>query len=242
MRIEGAPVLKPFVTLAQARTPDGAELSLHAHDSQFFLRVDRQPLMSTNATESERVMAQHACEGLDQIRKARVLIGGLGFGFTLRRTLELVGPGAQVQVAELLPEVVAWNREFLKEVNGALLDDPRVKVIVGDVFAVIEGSGNEYYDALMLDVDNGPVAMVKDGNDRLYDRHGLTSIMRVLKPGGIAAFWSASQDRKFEKRLAQAGFTVEVFSAKSHEQARRPSHTIFIGRKPLPKVIPKKRR
>lgn len=234
--------MKPFITLAQARTPDGAELSLHAHDGQFFLRVNRQPLMSTTATESERTMAQLACDGLDRAKKPRVLIGGLGFGFTLKRVLEMVGPGATVHVAELLPEVVAWNREYLGEVNGSLLGDPRVKVIVGDVFAVIAEAKADYYDAIMLDVDNGPVAMVKDGNDRLYARDGLTASLRVLKPGGHAAFWSASQDSKFSKRLTQAGFEVEVFSAKSHEQARRPSHTIFVGQKPLPKIVHKKKR
>lgn len=234
--------MKPFITLAQARTPDGAELSLHAHDQQFFLRVNRQPLMSTTATESERVMAQLACDGLDRVRKPRVLIGGLGFGFTLKRVLELVGSGATVHVAELLPEVVAWNREFLSAVNGSLLNDPRVKIMIGDVFPVIEGSNADYYDAILLDVDNGPVAMVKDGNDRLYDRQGLTTIMRVLKPGAVCAFWSASQDSKFAKRLTQAGFNVEVFAAKSHEHARRPSHTIFVGQKPAPKIAPIKKR
>lgn len=234
--------MKPFITLAQARTPDGAELSLHAHDGQFFLRVNRQPLMSTTATESERVMAQLACDGLDRVKKPRVLIGGLGFGFTLKRVLELVGFGATVHVAELLPEVVAWNREFLSAVNGSLLNDPRVKIIIGDVFPVIEGANTDYYDAILLDVDNGPVAMVKDGNDRLYDRQGLTTIIRALKPGAVAAFWSASQDSKFAKRLTHAGFNVEVFAAKSHERARRPSHTIFVGQKPVMKTLPIKKR
>ncbi len=237
-----APSMKPFITLAQACTPDGAELSLHAHDGQFFLRVNRQPLMSTTATESERTMAQLACDGLERAKKPRVLIGGLGFGFTLKRVLEIVGPGATVHVAELLPEVVAWNREFLREINGSLLSDPRVKVIVGDVFTVIAEAKEDYYDAIMLDVDNGPVAMVKDGNDRLYARDGLTASLHVLKPGGHAAFWSASQDSKFSKRLTHAGFNVEVFAAKSHEQARRPSHTIFVGQKPMPKVDPRKKR
>ncbi len=171
-----------------------------------------------------------------------MLIGGLGFGYTLKAVLELVGTGATVHVAELLPEVVEWNRKFLREVNGSLLGDPRVKVIVGDVFTVIAEAKEDYYDAIMLDVDNGPVAMVKDGNDRLYARDGLTASLRVLKPGGRAAFWSASQDSKFSKRLTQAGFNVEVFSAKSHERARRPSHTIFVGQKPVPKVAPLKRR
>jgi len=225
--------MKPFVTLAQSLTPEGADLSLHGHDGHFYLRVNRQPLMGTNATESERVMASLACDGLAHIQKARVLIGGLGFGFTLKRTLELVGSKAVVQVAELLSEVVAWNKEFLGEVNGKLLGDPRVKVVIQDVYQVIADAPESTYHAIMLDVDNGPVAMVKDGNDRLYQRPGLESVMRSLKPGGIAAFWSASRDEKFTKRLTQAGFLVEVFSAKSHEQARRPSHTIFVAQRKM---------
>lgn len=223
--------MKPFVTLAQARTPDGADLSLHEHDGQFYLRVNRQPLMGTNATESERVMAKLACEGFYRLSKSRVLIGGLGFGFTLRQVLELVGSRGAVQVAELIPEVIEWNRTFLRDVNGRLLDDPRVKVLIGDVFSIIARAEADTYNAILLDVDNGPVAMVRDGNARLYERDGLASILRVLKPGGTAAFWSASQDKKFARRLVNAGFEVEVFSAKSHEKARRPAHTIFIAQK-----------
>lgn len=223
--------MKPFTTLAQARTPEGADLSLHEHDGQFYLRINRQPLMGTNATESERVMARLACEGFDQLPKSRVLIGGLGFGFTLREVLGLVGPRGTVHVAELLPEVIEWNRTFLREVNGHLLADARVKILMADVFRVIASADAGSYNAILLDVDNGPVAMVRDGNARLYEHDGLSLVLRALKPGGTAAFWSASQDKKFARRLANAGFQVEVFSAKAHEKARKPSHTIFLARK-----------
>ncbi|MFZ4768153.1 MAG: spermidine synthase [Roseimicrobium sp.] len=223
--------MKPFVTLATARTPDGDELSLHEHDEQFYLRVNRQPLMGTNATESERVMARLACEGFHRLPKSRVLIGGLGFGFTLREVLAQVGVRGVVQVAELLPEVVAWNREFLGHVNGKLLDDPRVRILIGDVFQHLGHAEAASYDAILLDVDNGPVAMVRDGNARLYEQGGLATVLRALKPGGIAAYWSASPDKKFAKRLTNAGFKVEEFAAKAHERARRPSHTIFLARK-----------
>lgn len=223
--------MKPFTTLAQARTPDGADLSLHEHDGQFYLRVNRQPLMGTNATESERVMARLACEGFNRLPRSRVLIGGLGFGFTLREVLDLVGPRGTVQVAELLPEVVEWNRTFLREVNGHLLADPRVKILLGDVFSVIARADAGSYNAILLDVDNGPVAMVRDDNARLYERDGLSLVLRALKPGGTVAFWSASQDKKFARRLQLAGFQVEIFSAKAHEKARRPSHTIFLAHK-----------
>jgi spermidine synthase len=221
--------MKPFVTLAQAQTPDGAELSLHGHDSHFYLRINRQPLMGTNASESEKVMADLACEGLRGTEGERVLIGGLGFGFTLRRVLERVGPGAAVQVAELLPEIVAWNRSFLAEVNGSLLNDARVEVRLEDVFETLRQAAGGGWDAVLLDVDNGPVAMVKDGNARLYEAGGLALIRRALKPNGRVVFWSASRDAAFGKRLAKAGFSVRVVAAKAYAQAKRAQHTLFVG-------------
>jgi spermidine synthase len=221
--------MKPFVTLAQARTPQGAELTLHESDSHFFLRVNRQPLMGTNASESEKMLAQLACGRLDVRTSSRVLIGGLGFGFTLRRVLELAGKNAMVEVAELLPEVVAWNREYLSSVNGLLLDDPRVRVSIEDVFETITLAPPAHYDAILLDVDNGPVAMVQDGNARLYQARGFTAITRALKPGGRVTFWSAAPDHAFKKRLTKAGFTVEVVAAKAYPQARRSAHTIFVA-------------
>jgi spermidine synthase len=226
--------MKPFLTLAQARTPEGADLTLHAHDTHFYLRVNRQPLMGTNASESEKVLAQLACDRLCGKAAARILIGGLGFGFTLRRVLELTRSDAIVQVAELLPEVVAWNREFLGAVNGLLLDDPRVEVVVEDVFQLIARAPAAHYDAILLDVDNGPVALVQNGNERLYQGRGLAAITRSLKPGGRAAFWSASQDQAFARRLAGAGFAVEVVSAKAYAQAKRCRHTIFVADRPSP--------
>lgn len=221
--------MKPFLQLAQARTPDGAELTLHAHDTHFYLRVNRQPLMGTNASESEKMLAQLACERVGGQAKVRVLIGGLGFGFTLRRILELVDADASVQVAELLPEVVTWNREFLSSVNGLLLDDPRVEIFVEDVFQVISRAPAGYYDAILLDVDNGPIAMVQDGNARLYQAQGFAAITRALKPGGRVTFWSASHDHAFIKRLTKAGFQVSVTAVKAYPQAKRNSHTIFVA-------------
>ncbi|MFO1485456.1 MAG: hypothetical protein U1F71_18990 [Verrucomicrobiaceae bacterium] len=221
--------MKPFFQLAQARTPEGAELTLHAHDMHFYLRVNRQPLMGTNASESEKVLAQLACDRLRGKAEMRVLIGGLGFGFTLRRVLELVGVDARVQVAELLPEVVAWNREFLSTVNGLLLQDSRVEIFVEDVFQVIARAPAAHYDAILLDVDNGPIAMVQDGNARLYQAQGFQAITHALKPGGRVAFWSASTDHAFAKRLSKAGFKVEVVAAKAYPQAKRSTHTIFVA-------------
>jgi spermidine synthase len=221
--------MKPFLTLAEAKTPDGAELTLHVRDTEFYLRVNRQPLMGTNASESEKVLAELACVGLLTQPKPRVLIGGLGFGFSLRRVLECVGPQAEVVVAELLPEVVAWNRQFLTEVNGLLLDDPRVQVRIEDVFRVIGSSPVGRFDAILLDVDNGPIAMVQDGNGRLYQAQGLASIAKALKPKGRVTFWSAGQDQAFARRLAKAGYRVEVVPCKAYPQAKRKTHTIFVA-------------
>ncbi|WP_243838735.1 spermine synthase [Prosthecobacter fusiformis] len=220
---------KPFLTLAQARTPEGAELTLHSHDTEFYLRVNRQPLMGTNASESEKVLAELACAGLATQATPRVLIGGLGFGFSLRRVLECVGAAAIVQVAELLPEVVAWNREFLSSVNGLLLDDPRVLLSIQDVYQIIAQAPAGHYDAILLDVDNGPIAMVKDGNGRLYQSAGLAAISRALKPGGRVTFWSASQDQAFSRRLVKAGYKVEIVGCKSYPQAKKKTHTIFVA-------------
>ncbi|MDZ4288186.1 MAG: hypothetical protein U0984_09515 [Prosthecobacter sp.] len=221
--------MKPFTNLAQSTTPDGAELTLHGHDGQFYLRVNRQPLMGTNASESEKVLGALACERLKDLPQPRVLIGGLGFGFTLRRVLESVGPKAKVVVAELLPQIVDWNREFLGEVNGRLLDDPRVQVLVEDVYDILERAPGAPYDAIILDVDNGPTAMVQDGNARLYQGRGFMILGQALKSGGRVTFWSAAKDHGFAKRLEKAGFNVQVVAAKAYPQAKRMTHTIFVA-------------
>lgn len=208
-------------------------MTLHSHDTHFYIRVDRQPLMGTNASESEKVLGDLACAKLGGQKEVRVLIGGLGLGFTLRRVLDLLPqPDAVVEVAELLPEIVAWNREHLRELNGALLDDPRVLLTVGDVFPLIEQAPKGHYDAIMLDVDNGPIAMVQDGNERLYQSQGFSAIMRALKPKGRATFWSAKDDPRFEKRLTKAGFKTETVPCKAYPQAKRCTHAIFVAERP----------
>lgn len=223
--------MQPFLTLAEAETAEGAKLTLHRRGEEFFLRVNGQALMGTNAPESERMLAELGCEGLRGKRGVRVLIGGLGFGFTLGAVLELLGEDGLVEVAELLPEVVAWNREHLAEVNGLLVDDSRVRMVLGDVYELMARGEAERYDAILLDVDNGPVAMVQEGNGRMYQADGLAMIGRVLKPGGCVAFWSASGDPAFVRRLAKAGFAVQVEAVKAYAQAKRKVHTIFLGRR-----------
>jgi spermidine synthase len=221
--------MKPFRTLAETHTPDGSRFTLHEHDGEFFMKLNGRQLMSTSSTTSELLLAQKSCADLSRQDQPRVLIGGLGLGFSLKRVLELVGPSAHVEVAELLEEVVAWNREFLREVNGTLLDDSRVEVLVADVFSVIRRCNSGCYDAILLDVDNGPTSFVQPKNARLYDRRGFGFIWRALKPGGRAAFWSAVDEPEFRQRLVRAGFNVEVFPAQPHDRSRQSPHRIYVA-------------
>lgn len=214
-------------TLATCTTPDGAKLTLHEHDGHHFLKVAGLQLMSTTASSSEEQMAELSCARLG--KRPRVLIGGLGFGFTLKRVLALTDPDAVVDVAELLPEVVAWNREFLGEVNGKLLDDPRVRVHIRDVYEIIDTCGEDRYDAILLDVDNGPDPFVQKGNERLYQRTGISRIHQALQPGGRVIFWSAHPDKSFAKSLEGRFKHVECIGAKAYPKAKRFTHTLFVA-------------
>ncbi|MEP4078200.1 spermine synthase [Haloferula sp.] len=217
--------MKETRNLARCSAPDGSLMVLQEHDSEFFMKVDGVTLMSTIATASEQLMAELACEGTPR----RVLIGGLGFGFTLRKVLELCGTDVEVEVAELLPEVVAWNREFLGEVNGSLLDDPRVKVYVGDVKESIDRASGGKFDAVMLDVDNGPDSLVHRDNDKLYGRRGFRRVKSALSAGGRVVYWSANRDKGFERELAKEFVNVHSVGAKAYPAAKKFSHTLFIA-------------
>jgi spermidine synthase len=220
--------MKPFNTLAETRTPNGSRFSLHEHCGEFFLKLNGTQLMGSNATVSELLLADLACEWREHRANPRVLIGGLGLGFSLKRVLELVGPQAMVEVAELLPEVVAWNRDFLRGLNGPLLDDARVKVTTGDVFDCIQKNA-AYYDAILLDVDNGPTSFVQPKNSRIYSGSGFAAIRRSLRPAGRVAFWSADKEPAFLTQFGRSGFYVEEVPAKAHERAKRFAHRIYVG-------------
>ncbi len=221
--------MKPTTTLAEARTPDGARLTLRHHDGTYTVSVGGDLLMSTRAWHSEAEMAELGLEGRAVGEPTRVLIGGLGFGFTLRRVLERVGPTAAVEVAELLPVMVEWNRTHLAGVNGLLLDDPRVSITVADVYGVLEQAPRGRYDVVLLDVDNGPVALVDAGNRRLYADPGLRALAAALAPRGRAVFWSGAPDRGFERRLAGAGFHARSLPAKAYPKAVRRTHTLYVA-------------
>lgn len=219
--------MKPQVQLAEARAPDGARLTLHAHDGHFVVRANGQALMHSALAESEERLGELAAEASRGRKAARVLVGGLGLGFTLRRVLAGLGAGGRVEVAELLPEVVAWNRTFLRELNGACLDDPRVTVRVGDVGATL---GRAKWDVIALDVDNGPAAMVRAGNASLYDERGVARLSAALRPGGRLLVWSAAPDRAFERRLTAAGLVnVRADAARGGARARSRGYVIFVA-------------
>ena len=224
--------MKPYRNVAKTIAPDGAVLSLHEHDGEWHLKLNSRELMSTTSTTSELLLGDLACGHLAKHGAPRVLIGGLGFGFSLRAVLAKVTAAAEVHVAELLREVVDWNREFLREVNGTLLDDRRVKVSVDDVFHLIKRAGTApelRFDAILLDVDNGPTSFVQAKNARLYQRRGFGLLQRALKPNGRVAFWSAAEEPQFPRQLMQAGFTVRSVPAKAHERAKRSAHYIYVA-------------
>jgi spermidine synthase len=226
--------MKPFQTLAETTTAEGRYLKLHEHDGDYFILLNGQQLMSSRANESEIELARVACRFLEGKTSPRILVGGLGMGFTLKAVLDLVGPDAIVETVELMPEVVAWNREHLRSLNGTALDDERVKILVEDVFAVLQRAPDNPYDVILMDVDNGPVAFVLEKNRRLYRDQGVELMVNALTPDGCVAVWSAGKDRSFADRLYKAGLKVDVIGAKAHANARRDSHVIFIGRKRPP--------
>lgn len=221
--------MKPTVTLATSKTPDGVPLVLMKHDGNHYMKVDGVPLMSTTASSSEQRMADLSCENLPS--KPRVLIGGLGFGFTLRRVLELCPSDAVVDLAELLQTVVDWNKEFLHEVNGSLVDDPRVRIHIKDVADLMTGAADQQYDAILLDVDNSPDALVQKGNFGLYTSSGILRARASLRPGGRVVYWSANEDKAFARSLGKAFDQVESVGAKAYPKAKRFTHTLFVARR-----------
>ena len=219
--------MKKWTLLEDVATPDGSSLSLSVHDATFVLRVNGRELMSTRHSFSEQQLAVVACQPLAARRGACVLIGGLGLGITLRAALANLARDAQVIVAELLPEVVAWNRNSAYPLASAELADPRTQVVIGDVARVIEQS-EARFDAILLDADNETTVMNTAGNSRLYRAAGLAAVRRALKPAGSAVYWSAGDDPSFVKRFASSGFDVTTQKVRRHPSLRS-SHFLFVG-------------
>lgn len=223
--------MTPRILIDTARIPGGADMQLFSRGDDFMIVVDRNELMSTRMNGSEIALATLALERIAGVKAPKVLIGGYGMGFTLRAVLGAVGPGAVVTVAELVPEIIAWARGPMAAVAAGCLDDPRVVVVEGDVADVIRANGFEGggFDAILLDVDNGPDGLVRAENDRLYAPRGLAVAKAALTPGGVLAVWSAGPDAKFVRRLGAAGFAVEEIAVKARTNGKGPRHVIWFA-------------
>lgn len=218
----------PWAQLDSARTPDGAqELRLKRRGGEFSIMLGTNELMNSRLSGSEEALARLSCERIAGRMPPTILIGGLGMGFTLRAALAALGGNSAVTVAELVPEVVAWARGPMAEIFGSCLDDPRVTIRETDVAQLIRAQAAAW-DAILLDVDNGPEGIVYKGNDALYGASGLAAALTSLKPGGVLAVWSQGPDRGFTRRLKQAGFVVEEINTRAHGK-RGARHVIWIA-------------
>jgi len=220
--------MKPWELLGETSAPDGSRILLVRRDTEYVIRVDGKILMSSRMHGSEEALATAGCQHLRQAEAPRVLIGGLGMGFTLAAALKELPADAIVIVAELVPSVVEWNRGVLGACAGHPLADRRVRIEVGDVGHVVRANTGRL-DAVLLDVDNGPSAFTTLNNEGLYDNGGVDACYRSLRPGGVLAVWSAWEDRKFDQRLRFYGFDVRVDRVRARLKSGGPRHTIFVG-------------
>ena len=232
-RLESAPAEAPETVpsldnLGEAFTPDGRKLTLYRRHGEYFIDLDNEQLMSSWDHGSEEELARLGCAELPDGDRPRVLIGGLGLGFTLRAALASLPREARVEVAEIFPAVVEWNRTHLRDLQGHLLDDPRVTVHQQDVRALLRRRGP--YDAILLDVDNSPDGWCLKSNGRLYDRGGLAALRATLKPGGCLAIWSAAPESPFVDRLRRSGFEARVQMVRSRG-GKGPRFWIFLARR-----------
>jgi spermidine synthase len=219
--------MKKFELIATSLAPDGGQFTLHRRDGEFFISVDGRELMSTRQHHSESILAEVVC-GKFEGQDISVLIGGLGFGFTLQSALAHMTSGSKITVAELMDCIIAWNKQ--PDIGGChqWLMDHRVSLVEADVFELLERAKADY-DAIILDVDNGPEAFSTLGNSRLYGPRGLRAIRSALRPGGYVGIWSAHANADFEKQLSLCGFEVERLKVRARPN-KGAVHSIFIGR------------
>ena len=225
--------MKSFETLDRFVTPEGQELTFHRRDGDYFVYLDGEELMSSRAPGSERALAELACAGLEG--RPRVLIGGLGLGFTLRAALDVLPGGAEVVVAELFAKVIEWNRTWLAGLQGGALTDRRTRIEHADVWELVESGAP--WNAILLDVDNGPEAWCFEPNRRLYGRAGLARIRAALAPRGVVAFWAAQADPRFLKTLRKSGFEARSHTVRAR-RGRGARHTVFVARRRAPRPRP----
>ena len=219
----------PWRHLDSAMMPGGGgELRLMQRGAEFSIMAGAIELMNSRLSGSEQALAALACDRLADRPAPHILIGGLGMGFTLRAALAELGPGGRVTVAELVPAVIAWARGPMTEIFKDSLDDPRLDLRTVDVADLI-GAGRALYDAILLDVDNGPEGLTRKANDALYDRDGLAAARRALRPGGVLAVWSSAPHPRFTPRLRHAGFTVEEHRVRATGGKRGARHVVWVA-------------
>jgi len=214
--------------IGTAQVPGGAELRLMRRGDDFAIALDRNELMSTRVSNSEEALATMTAARLAGRKAPQLLVGGYGMGFTLRAALACFGADASLTVAELMPEIIEWAKGPMQHLTGDCLDDPRVTLVQDDVAMLID-SAREGYDAILLDVDNGPDGLIRRENDRLYSHKGLQAAKAALKPGGILAVWSAHPDPEFTCRLKSAGFVVEEEMVRARPNGKGAHHRIWFA-------------
>jgi len=220
--------MTPRELIGTAQVPGGEPLRLFRRGDDFMIVLDRNELMNSRMSGSEEALAEMTCERLGTRARPHLLIGGYGMGFTLRAALALLPGDARVTIAELVPEIIDWARGPMAALAAGCLDDPRVTIAMRDVADVI-GDARGSYDAILLDVDNGPDGLVRAANDRIYSRAGLAAARTALKPGGVLAVWSAGPDAAFARRLGDAGFVVDEVVVRARSNGKGPRHVIWFA-------------
>jgi spermidine synthase len=224
--------LLPWILIDTADVPDGSEqLRLMRRGTELTIKLGQNELMSSRLFGSEEALATLACMRIKALQAPRLLIGGLGMGFTLRAALKVLGPQARITVVELVPAIIAWARGPMAELFGDSLVDPRVTLIEADVTKAI-AAGRHAYDAILLDVDNGPEGLTRKSNDALYDLPGLRGAYAALSPGGVLAVWSSGPDDKFTARLRTQGFVAEDIAIRGTGKRGGARHVIWIATRP----------
>jgi spermidine synthase len=220
--------MKPRELLGTAIIPGGEDMRLFRRGNDFMIVLDRNELMSSRMSGSETALAEMTCQRLRGDSAPHILIGGYGMGFTLRAALAMLGPNARVTVAELVPEIIEWARGPMVALTAGCLDDLRVELVVGDVAAAIDAEAARF-EAILLDVDNGPDGLTRKSNDWLYTMTGLAKAKAALKPRGILAIWSATPDAAFARRLRDSGFGVEEVTVRARSNGKGAKHVIWFG-------------
>jgi spermidine synthase len=222
----------PWLQIDTARVPGAeVELRLMQRGSEFSMMLGSNELMNSRLSGSEEALATLACKRIEAVKRPHLLIGGLGMGFTLRAALAVLGAEARIVVAELVPAVIAWARGPMADLFGDSLDDPRANILSADVVEVIQSQPSAF-DAILLDVDNGPEALIRKANDALYTPKGLKAIRRALRPGGVLAVWSSGPNGSFSGRLRDAGFDVNEVGVRATTKRSGAHHVIWFATRP----------